>query len=279
MQRSHRWRGGRITLARSVSPKWRYGKKGLALVLGIGAFDDAALAGHDGLAGTEVAPAGGDGEVVAGHVAAVGGGRHGDGGDLGAELAGGDAGDGCVGVQQTGQLTPAGGGDGQGLGGLFGRRGGSRTALAAMERVACRISRTAAGMGASRSAPTGEIAPTRGGRCGQLGPAGERDAGPFHAQRAGVGLAVGGVVQYGQHVVEEVLDGQVEAFQVAAGGRREIRAARVGRVGSQGVFAEPGGNAGSAAIHQVKAADVRDDLRRRPFPAWFLLADQPKIPG
>ena len=141
----------RITLARSVFPQVAgYGKKGLAFSLRIGAFDDAALAGHDGLAGPEMAPAGGDGEVVAGHVAVVSGGGHGDGGDLGAERAGGDAGNGRVGVQQGGQLAPAGGGDGQGLGGLlgmFGRRGGSRTALAAMERVACRISRTAGGIG------------------------------------------------------------------------------------------------------------------------------------
>ena len=43
-------------------------------------------------------------------------------------------------------------------------------------------------------------------------------AGPFHAQRARVGLAVGGVVQDRQHMVKEVLNGQVHAFQVALGG-------------------------------------------------------------
>ena len=52
-----------------------------------GAFDDAALAGHDRAARANVAPSGGEGEIVAGHVAAVGGGGDGDGGDLRAQIA------------------------------------------------------------------------------------------------------------------------------------------------------------------------------------------------
>ena len=68
------------------------------------ALDDAALAGHDGLALSEVAPARREREVVACHVAAVGGGRDGYGGDLGAQRCLGDAGDGGVGVEQGGQL-------------------------------------------------------------------------------------------------------------------------------------------------------------------------------
>ena len=77
-----------------------------------GALDDAALAGHDGLGLSEVSPARREGEIVACHVAAAGGGRHGYVGDLGAQCAPGwgsgtclgDAGDGGVGVKQGGQI-------------------------------------------------------------------------------------------------------------------------------------------------------------------------------
>ena len=48
----------------------------------VGALDDPALARHDGLARSEVAPARRQREVVARHVAAADGGRYGDCGGL-----------------------------------------------------------------------------------------------------------------------------------------------------------------------------------------------------
>ena len=57
------------------------------------------------------------------------------------------------------------------------------------------------------------------------GPARERDARPFHRERSGTGLAVGGVVQHGEDVVEQVFDAQAEVFQVATGGARRVGAA------------------------------------------------------
>ena len=50
---------------------------------GVGALDHLALAGHDRLTGAKVPPACRERKVVAGHVAVVAGGGHGDGGDLG----------------------------------------------------------------------------------------------------------------------------------------------------------------------------------------------------
>ena len=143
--------------------------QGGALGCGVGALDDAALAGHDGLALSEVSPAHGQGKVFSGHVAAAGDGRDGDGGDLGAQGAPcrgsgerlGDAGDGRVGVEQGCELPASGGGRGELVG---------RSVLVA------------------------------------VGPARKRDARPLHAQRPGVGLAVGGVVQHGDDVVEQVFD-------------------------------------------------------------------------
>ena len=51
----------------------------------------------------------------------------------------------------------------------------------------------------------GEAAASGGGLGEGVGAVGQGDAGPAHAQTAGVGLAVGGVVQRGEDVVEEVL--------------------------------------------------------------------------
>ena len=121
--------------------------QGGALGCGVGALDYAALAGHDGLALSEVSPAHGQGEVFAGHVAAAGDGRDGDGGDLGAQGAPcrgsgerlGDAGDGGVGVEQGCELPASRGGRGELVG---------RSVLVA------------------------------------VGPAGKRDARPFHARSA-----------------------------------------------------------------------------------------------
>ena len=50
-------------------------------------LDGAALAGHHGGAGTEMPPACGNREVVAGHVASGGGGGDPDGCQLGAQIA------------------------------------------------------------------------------------------------------------------------------------------------------------------------------------------------
>ena len=55
-----------------------------------------------------------------------------------------------------------------------------------------------------------------------VGPAGQWDAGPLHAQRAGVGLAVGRVVQHRQRVVEQVLDSQPRPVQVRLRRRRQV---------------------------------------------------------
>ena len=57
--------------------------------------------------------------------------------------------------------------------------------------------------------------PLTQGRCGKLGPAGQRDARPLHPQRAGVVSAVGRIVEYGKHVVEEVLYAHAETVEVA----------------------------------------------------------------
>ena len=54
-----------------------------------------------------MAPAGGEGEVVAGHVAPVGCGGYGDSGGLGPEGTLGYAGNGRVRVEQLGQLPAA----------------------------------------------------------------------------------------------------------------------------------------------------------------------------
>ena len=78
--------------------------QGGALVGRVRTLHDAALAWHDDVALTEVAPARRDREIVAGHVAAIDGGGHGDGGYLRAQCALGDAGDGRIGVQQRGKL-------------------------------------------------------------------------------------------------------------------------------------------------------------------------------
>ena len=71
----------------------------------VGAFDNAALAGHDCVACPEMPPPCCQCEIVAGHVAPVDGGGHGKGGDLRAQGALGNAGYGRVRVEQPGQFT------------------------------------------------------------------------------------------------------------------------------------------------------------------------------
>ena len=52
-----------------------------------------------------------------------------------------------------------------------------------------------------------------------LRPTGKRDAGPFHLERAGVGRAVGGIVEGGEDMVEEVFDGLAQPIEVPCGWR------------------------------------------------------------
>ena len=103
------------------------------------------LAGHDRLARPEMAPAGGHGEVVAGHVVAV--------------VVLGTATRATSGRNEP-VVTPA--------------TGVSESSNAASSRP--------------RAADAREF--LRRSSCGSIGPAGQRDAGPFHPERAGVGRAV-----------------------------------------------------------------------------------------
>ena len=106
------------------------------------------------------------------------------------------------------------------------------------------------GTGVSGSRSAGQFAAAGGGGgeffggavAVAVGPGGEGDAGPLHAQRAGVGDAVGGVVEDGEDVVEEVLDAEAEGVEVGGRGGGEVGAAAVA-AGAEGdvVAAEPGG--------------------------------------
>ena len=71
----------------------------------VGAFDDPALAWHDGIACSEVSPTSRHRKIVSGHVPAVGGGRYADRGDLRTQRALGNAWHKRVGVEQPGQLA------------------------------------------------------------------------------------------------------------------------------------------------------------------------------
>ena len=157
--------------------------EGGPFVRGMCTLDDAALAGHDRIALPEVSPAGGEREVVARHVAAVDGGGDGDGRDFRAQRALGDAGDGCVRIEELCQLP----------------------------------------------APRGRSSKRSRGTVGvTLRPAGKRDAGPFHLERASVGCAVGWIVEGGEDMVEEVFDICAQPIKVTCGRGREIGLAPVG---------------------------------------------------
>ena len=117
-----------------------------------------------------MAPAGGDREILARHVAPAGGGGDGDGGDLRPQRRPRDARDGGVGIEQRRKLAPA-------------RR-----------RVRERLGRA--------------LGPA-------VRPARQRDARPLHPERPGIGLAVGGIVQGGEDVVEQVFDAEAEAVEIA----------------------------------------------------------------
>ena len=184
--------------------------QGGALFGGVVAFDGAALAGHYGAAGAEVAPAGGKREIVAGHVAAVGRGGDGDGGRLRANGRLRDAGDGRFGVEQGGEFASAGGGTGEGC-----RRFG----------------------------------------VGGVGPAGEGDARPLHTQRPGVAAAVGGIVEGGEDVMEQVFDAQAEAVEIASRRGRQVRATIRALV-----VAQPNGK----EIRQAVAEIIGEMTDRRP---------------
>ena len=140
------------------------------------------------------------------------GGWHGDGGDFRSQRAFGDAGDGCLGIEERGQFA------------------------AACRRLRQLVSR-AAGV--------------------SVGPAGERDAGPLHPERAGVRLPVRRVVQHGDDVVEEVFDAQSKFVEVAMGGGGEVRAT-LGSVATEvkTVVPEVGGNTGGTSIYQVQTTQI-----------------------
>ena len=164
------------------------GAHGSAFVRCKGALDDPALSGHDCAARSDVAPAGGEGEILADDVAPVRGGGHGDGGGLRAQRARGDAGDRRIGFEQGRESAAPGGRSGEGF-----------RCLLIQER------RSLFGCGRGTHGPGS-------------GPAGKRDARPFHAERPGVGLPVGRVVERCEDMVEQVFDTEAEAFQVAPGG-------------------------------------------------------------
>ena len=54
---------------------------------------------------------------------------------------------------------------------------------------------------------------------GEARPAGQRDARPLHAQGAGIGRTVGGVMKHGKRMVEEVFYIHAETFEVSLRGR------------------------------------------------------------
>ena len=73
-------------------------------------------------------------------------------------------------------------------------------------------------------------------------PAGKRDARPFHAQRPGVGRAVGRIVQRGKDVVEQVFDAKPETVKIALRLPGDIPPPRfLGTFGSENIVAEPCG--------------------------------------
>ena len=111
------------------------------------------------------------------------------------------------------------------------------------------------------------------------GPAGQRDARPLHPQRPRVGLPVDRVVQHGQDMVEQVLHAHSKLVEVTLGRSGEVGAALDSvSFKPQAVVAEPHRNAGCTPVHQVKAPDIGNHLRRRPFPARFLLSYQTPVP-
>ena len=120
-----------------------------------------------GLALSEVSPARREREVFPGHVAAAGGGWDGHVGDLRAQGA------------------PC-----RGSGERLGDAGDGRVGV----EQGCQLPASRGGRGelVCRSVVAA------------VGPAWKRDARPLHTQRPGVGLAVSGVVQHGEGVVEQV---------------------------------------------------------------------------
>ena len=70
-------------------------------------FDDTALPRHHRVTRSEVAPPRCQGEIVAGHVAAAGRGRYGDGADLWKQRALGNAGHRRVGIEQACEFPAA----------------------------------------------------------------------------------------------------------------------------------------------------------------------------
>ena len=59
-----------------------------------------------------------------------------------------------------------------------------------------------------------------------VGPTGKRNARPAHAESSGIGLAVGGVVQHGKDMVEQVLYAQPQAVEIVLRRTRQVGFAR-----------------------------------------------------
>ena len=169
------------------------------------------MAWHHGVTRARMAPSGGHCEVLAGHVAVVRGGRHGDGGYSRAQRAVSDSGNGRVRVEEAGKLTAP------------RRRAGQ------CRRRTCVLAVT---------------------------PARKRDARPFHAQRSGVGLAVGRIVQRGQNMVEQVFDARSEPVEIALRRGGEVRAVLAGSIGVPRLVAEPCGEHACAPLDQMQCGEV-----------------------
>ena len=83
-----------------------------------------------------------------------------------------------------------------------------------------------------------------------VGPARKQDPRPLHPQPPGVGLAVGGVVQHGEHVVEQVLHSRAQVVKVALGCWRQVGTAlRSSAIEFQAVVTEPCGEPKGSSLN------------------------------
>ena len=90
-----------------------------------------------------------------------------------------------------------------------------------------------------------------------IGPARQRDAGPLHPERAGVRLAVRGVVQHGDDVVEQVFGSQPKFVEVAMGGGGEVGATLCSAaVEVEAVVAEKQGEPARGKVSQLLTGNV-----------------------
>ena len=124
----------------------------------------------------------------------------------------------------------------------------------------------------------GELAPARRRprefvgrvRVPAVRPARQRDARPFHPQRPGIGLAVAGIVQGGEDVVEQVFRAEAEAVEIALCGAGEVGAVRRVFAISDTAFEKPHWNIGGAPVHVIDVTNMCGYWWERPFPTLFL---------